>query len=122
MCIMESVNVINCRFPSLMCDLLKSTVISTFVRKSHVCTICDCNFSMHFIPYFGNMSLMTILAMMVMGPGLTDNLVYLVREKNYFLKFLLIVFVDCQVMESQNPVVVSVEYFQSEYFPAQKRF
>ena len=39
-----------------------------------------------------------------------------------FLKFPLVVFVDCQGMESQNLVVVSVEYFQSEYFPAQKLF
>ena len=27
---------------------------------------------------------------------------------------------DCHVMESQNPFVVSVEYSQSEYFLAQK--
>ena len=52
--------------------------------------------------------------MMVLGPG------YLFRALFYFLKFPLIVFVECfQSTESQNPVVVSVEYFQSEYFPAQ---
>ena len=38
----------------------------------------------------------------------------------YFLKIPLIVFVDFHVMESQNSFVMSVEYFQSEYFPAQK--
>ena len=45
-------------------------------------------------------SLMTSLTMMVMGPGLSENLVYLVCALFYFLKFPLIVFVDCQVMES----------------------
>ena len=54
-----------------------------------------------------NMSLMTSLMMMVLGPGC------LVRVLVYFLNFTLIVFVECfQLMESQNPVVVSVEYFQ----------
>ena len=55
---------------------------------------------------------MTSMAMVVLGPG------YLVRSLFYFLKFPLIIFVECfQLMESQNPVVVSVEYFQSECFP-----
>ena len=50
-----------------------------------------------------------------LGPG------YLVRALFYFWKFPLIVSVECfQLMESQNLVVVSVGYFQSEYFPAQK--
>ena len=60
---------------------------------------------------------MKILTMMVLGPG------YLVRALFLFFKFLFIVFVDCQVMESQNLVIVSVEYFQlvksQKYFPAQ---
>ena len=61
------------------------------------------------------MSLMTSLTMMVLGPG------HLVCALFNLLKFPLIVFVECfQLMESQNPVVVSVEYFQPEYFPAQK--
>ena len=47
--------------------------------------------------------------MMVLVPG------DLVRDFFYFLKFLLILFVECfQLMNPQNPVVVSVEYFQSE--------
>ena len=66
------------------------------------------------------MSLMTSLTIMVLGPGLPDNLVYLVHALIYFLKILLIVFVDCHVMDSQDPFVVSVEYFQSEYFPTLK--
>ena len=49
--------------------------------------------------------------MMVLGPGLPENLVYLVRTLLYFLIFPLIVFVDFQVMKSQNLVVASVEYF-----------
>ena len=39
MCILESFNVINCRLPSFMCDLLKSPIISTFIRKNHICTM-----------------------------------------------------------------------------------
>ena len=56
---------------------------------------------------------MKSLEMMVMGPGLLENqnLVYLVRALFYFSKILLIVFVDCHVTESQNPFVLSVEYF-----------
>ena len=54
-------------------------------------------------------SLMTSLTMMVLGPGLPLNLVYLLCV--HFLKFPLIKFVDCHVMESQNPFVVSVVYF-----------
>ena len=60
------------------------------------------------------MSLMMSLMMMVLSLGLTLNLVYLFCA--HFLKFLLIVFVDCHVTESQNTFVMSVEYFQSEYF------
>ena len=63
------------------------------------------------------MYLMTSLTMMVLGP------VYLVCALFYSFKFPLVVSVECfQLMEPQNPVVVSVEYFQSEYFPAQKHF
>ena len=47
------------------------------------------------------MSLMTSLKMMVLG------LVYLVCSLFYFLEF---------------PLIVLLEYFQSEYFPAQKLF
>ena len=65
-----------------------------------------------------NISLMTGLTMMVLGPGLPLNLFYLLCAR--FLKFPLIVFVDCHVMDSQNLFVVSVKYFQSKYFPAQK--
>ena len=65
-------------------------------------------------------SLTTSLTMKVLGLGLPENLVCLLRALFYFSKITLIVFVDCHVMESQNPFVVSVEYFQSEYFPAQK--
>ena len=56
-----------------------------------------------------NMSLMKSLMMMVLVLGLPLNLVYLLRAN--FLKSLLIAFVDSHVMESQNPFVVSVEYF-----------
>ena len=57
-------------------------------------------------------SLMTSLTMMVMGPGSPP-----VRAFLHVLKYPLIVLVDCHVMESQNPFVVSLEYYQS---PAQK--
>ena len=76
--------------------------------------------SFYLILILTNMSLMTSLIMKVQGPGLPDSLVYLVRALFYSSKIPLIVFVDCHVMESQNPFVVSVEYFQSEYFTAQK--
>ena len=36
---MDYFNVINDRFSSFMCDLLKSPVISTIVSKSNVCTM-----------------------------------------------------------------------------------
>ena len=39
MYILKSLDVIDCRFPSFMCDLLKGPVISTFISKSHVCTV-----------------------------------------------------------------------------------
>ena len=58
------------------------------------------------------MSLMMIMTMMVLGPGSPP-----VRAFLHFLNYPLIVLVDCHVMESPNPFVVSVEYFQ---FPAQK--
>ena len=77
------------------------------------------HFSFYFIPILTKMSLMTSLTMMVLGPGLPLNLVYLLCALFYFLKYRLIIFVDFQVMESQNPFVVLVEYFQSVYFPAQ---
>ena len=71
--------------------------------------------SFYLISSLTKMSLMTSLTMMVLGPG------HLVCALFNLLKFPLIVFVECfQLMESQNPVVVSVEYFQPEYFPAQK--
>ena len=75
-------------------------------------------FSYSLILSMTNISLMTSLTMKVLGLGLPLNLVDLLYA--HFLKFLLIVFVDCHVMESQNTFVVSVEFFQSEYFPAQK--
>ena len=57
-------------------------------------------------------SVMKILTMMVLGPG---SLMF--RDFLRVLNYLLIVLVDCHVMESPNLFVVSVEYFQ---FPAQK--
>ena len=59
-----------------------------------------------------NMSLMTSMTMMVLGPGSP-----LVRAFLHFLNYPLIVLVDCHVMESLNTFVVSMEYFQ---VPAQK--
>ena len=58
------------------------------------------------------MSLMTILMMVVLGPGSPP-----VRAFLHFLNYLLIMLVDFHVMDSPKPFVVSVEYFQ---FPAQK--
>ena len=58
------------------------------------------------------MSLMTSMEMMVQGPGSPPVCALL-----EFLKYQLIVLVDCHVIESLNPFVVSVEYFQ---FTAQK--
>ena len=37
MCILKPLDVVDWRFISFMCDLLKSPVISTFVRKGYVC-------------------------------------------------------------------------------------
>ena len=74
--------------------------------------------SFYLISSLTKMSFMTSLIMTVLGPSLPLNPVYLLRA--HFLKSRLIVFVDCHVMESQNLFVVSVEYFQSEYFPAKK--
>ena len=34
-----NIDVVDCRFPFFMCDLLKGPVISTFISKSHVCTM-----------------------------------------------------------------------------------
>ena len=58
------------------------------------------------------MYLMTSMAMMVMGPGSPPVCAF-----PHFLNYWLIVFVDCNVMESPNPFVVSVGYL---HFPAQK--
>ena len=57
-------------------------------------------------------SMMTSLTMMVPGPGSPPIHAFL-----HFLSYPLIVLVDCHVIESPNPFVVSVDYFQ---FPAQK--
>ena len=57
-------------------------------------------------------SLMTSLTVMVLGLGSPPVCALL-----HFLNYLLIVLVDCHVMESPNPFVMSVELFQ---FPAQK--
>ena len=58
------------------------------------------------------MSLMKSLMMMVLGLGSPP-----VRAFPHILNYLLIALVDCHVMESPNPFVVSVEHFT---FPAQK--
>ena len=58
------------------------------------------------------MSLMTILAMMVMGPCSPP-----VRAFLHILNYLLVVLVDCCLKKSSNPFVVSVQYFT---YPAQK--
>ena len=63
------------------------------------------------------MSLMTIMKMMVLGLDLQENLVYLVCALFNFLKFLLIMFVDCQVMEFKKTVVVSENIFSLNIFP-----
>ena len=60
MCNLEYVNVIHCGFPCLMCDLLISPVIYTFSEKVMFAQ-CDCNFSMHFIPYIGNSAINLLL-------------------------------------------------------------
>ena len=59
-----------------------------------------------------NMSLMTSLMMVVLGPGSSSVCAFI-----HLLNYQFIVLVDFHVMESPNPFVVSVEYFQ---FPAQK--
>ena len=48
-----------------------------------------------------NMSLMTSLTRMVLGPGSTPVFAFL-----HFLNYQLIMLVDCHVMESLNPFVV----------------
>ena len=44
----------------------------------------------------------------------------LVRAFLHVLNYLLIVLVDCHLIESTYPLVVSIEYFQGFKFPAQK--
>ena len=39
LCILKYFNLIDSWFPSFMCNLLESSIISTFICKSHVCTI-----------------------------------------------------------------------------------
>ena len=60
------------------------------------------------------MSLMANMTMMVLDLGSPP-----IRDFLYFLNYPLNVLVDCHVMESLNPFVVSVKYFP---FPAQKLF
>ena len=36
---MKYLDLVGCRFPSFMCDLLKGPVVSTFINKCHVCTV-----------------------------------------------------------------------------------
>ena len=61
-----------------------------------------------------NMSL-TNLMMKVMGLGSPPVHAFL-----HVLNFLLIVLVDCHLVKSPYPLVVSVEYFQGPKIPAQK--
>ena len=71
-------------------------------------------FSFSLILSLMNMFL-TILTMEVLGTGSLPVRVFL-----HVLNYLLIVLVDCHLIESQYPLVVSVEYFQGLKFPAQK--
>ena len=59
---------------------------------------------------------LTNLAMEVQGPGSPP-----VRAFLHVLNYPLIILVDCHLIESPYPLVVSVEYFQGSKFPAQKR-
>ena len=36
---MKALDVVDFRLPSFMCDLLKDPALSTFISKSHVCTM-----------------------------------------------------------------------------------
>ena len=65
-----------------------------------------------FSSYCVSFSSMASLTMMVLGPGSPP-----VCNFPNFLNYPLIVLVDFHIMESPNPFVVSVEYFQC---PAQK--
>ena len=56
--------------------------------------------------------ILTSLTMMVMGPGSPPVCAFI-----HSLNYQLIVLVDCHIMKSPNPFVVSVEYFP---FLAQK--
>ena len=75
-------------------------------------TFSSCCISSSLILSLMKMSLMTSLTMMVLGSGSPP-----VRAFLNFLTYLVILLVDFHVMESPNPFVVAVEYFQ---FPAQK--
>ena len=39
LCILKPFNIIDGYFPSFMCNLLESSIIPTFICKSHVCTM-----------------------------------------------------------------------------------
>ena len=54
------------------------------------------------------------LTMKVLGPGSPP-----VRAFLHVLNYLLIMLVDCHLIESSYPLGVSVEYFQGSKFPAQ---
>ena len=58
---------------------------------------------------------LTNQTMEIMGPGSLP-----VRAFIRVLDYPLIVLVDCHLVESQYPLVVSVEYFQGSKFPTQK--
>ena len=58
---------------------------------------------------------LTNLTMKVLGPGSTPVCAFL-----HVLSYPLIVLVDCHLIESPYPLVVSVEYLQGSKFPTQK--
>ena len=58
---------------------------------------------------------LTNLTMKVLGPGSLP-----VCASFHILNYPLIVLVDCHIIKSPYPLVVSVEYFQGSKFPAQK--
>ena len=58
---------------------------------------------------------LTNLTMKVLGPGYPTACAFF-----HVLNYPLIVLVDCQLIESQNPFVVSIEYFYGSKFSAQK--
>ena len=39
LCTLKPFNIIDCRLPSFMCNLLESPIIPTFISKRHVCTM-----------------------------------------------------------------------------------